>query len=109
MGNEFTVGTHSELDGMKKYAGFSPGQVEIIREKFDLMADEDLTIGKEQFSKLMKVSEAETDRIFEFFDIDQSGRIDTYEFICALALLSQANLRQKIELVFNLYDFDKNR
>lgn len=60
----------------------------MIREKFDLMADEDLTLTKESFEKLMKVKPQEADKIFEFFDIDQSNRIDSYEFICGLALLS---------------------
>lgn len=47
MGNDLSGGSYQELEGMKKYAGFSPGQVEMIREKFDLMADEDLTLNKE--------------------------------------------------------------
>ena len=31
MGQEISVGSNQELEGMKKYAGFSPGQVEMIR------------------------------------------------------------------------------
>lgn len=42
----------------------------MIREKFDLMADEDLTLSKEAFRTLMKVSKEEAERIFEYFDID---------------------------------------
>lgn len=34
------------------------------------MADEDLTLNKEAFTKLMKVKDAEADKIFDFFDID---------------------------------------
>jgi len=52
------------------------------------MADEDLTLDKEKFSKLMKVDTVGTEKVFEFFDLDQSGKIDSYEFICGLALLS---------------------
>ncbi|KRX05725.1 WD40-repeat-containing domain [Pseudocohnilembus persalinus] len=109
MGNDISQGSYQELDGLKKFAGFSPGQVEMIREKFDIMADEDLTISKEAFRKLMKVNEAETNKIFDCFDMDQTNRIDSYEFICGLALLSQSTLKQKAELIFNLYDFDKNK
>lgn len=47
MGNEASTGKYNDLEAMKKYSCFSPGQVDIIREKFDLMADEDLTISKE--------------------------------------------------------------
>lgn len=46
--------------------------------------------------------------VFDYFDLDRSGRIDSYEFICALSLLSQASLKEKARLIFNLYDFDKN-
>ena len=35
---------------------FSPKQVEMIREKFDLMADEDLTLNKEDFKQLLKIN-----------------------------------------------------
>ncbi|EAR94225.2 HELP domain protein (macronuclear) [Tetrahymena thermophila SB210] len=109
MGNDMSIGKYSDLESMKKYTDFSPGQVDIIREKFDLMADEDLTISKDQFGKLMKIPPQEVDRIFEYFDTDSSGRIDSYEFISAIALLSQAPLKRKAELIFNLYDFDKNQ
>lgn len=35
----------------------------INREKFDLMADEDLTLSKEAFRTLMKVSKEEAERV----------------------------------------------
>lgn len=42
------------------------------------------------------------------FDTDGNGTIDSYEFICALSLVSHATLDEKAELIFNLYDFDKS-
>ena len=42
------------------------------------------------------------------FDLDESGTIDSYEFVCALSLLSHATLDEKAELIFNLYDFDQS-
>ena len=41
--------------------------------------------------------------------MDENGRIDSYELICGLAMLSQASLEDKAELIFNLYDFDGNK
>jgi WD40 repeat protein len=38
--------------------------------------------------------------------MDSSGRIDSYEFICALALISHATLEEKARSIFKLYDFD---
>jgi WD40 repeat protein len=43
------------------------------------------------------------------FDLDESGTIDSYEFVCALSLLSHATLDEKAELIFNLYDFDQSQ
>lgn len=48
-------------------------------------------------------------KLFEFFDTDSSGKLDCYEFICGLGLLSQSTLKQKAEIIFNLYDFDKSK
>jgi hypothetical protein len=42
------------------------------------------------------------------FDSDGNGSIDSYEFVCALSLMSHATLDEKAELIFNLYDFDKS-
>lgn len=40
--------------------------------------------------------------------MDQNGWIDSYEFICALSLMSHGSLDEKAELIFKLYDFDKS-
>lgn len=58
----------------------------MIKEKFELLADEDLSLDKTAFEKLFKPTDI--DEIFSLFDMDKSGRIDSYEFITALALLS---------------------
>lgn len=41
--------------------------------------------------------------------MDKSGTIDSYEFVCALSLLSHGSLDEKAELIFNLYDFDRSQ
>ena len=40
--------------------------------------------------------------------MDGNGSIDSYEFVCALSLMSHATLDEKIQLIFNLYDFDRS-
>ena len=55
---------------MQKYINFSQKQVQIIKDKFELMADEDLTIDKKKFMVIMNVDEKGTERIFEYFDLD---------------------------------------
>jgi hypothetical protein len=41
--------------------------------------------------------------------MDNSNRIDSYEFICGLAILSHATLAEKAESIFKLYDFDNSQ
>jgi len=48
-------------------------------------------------------------QLMEYFDMDQNGSIDSYEFVAALSLLSNSSLDEKAELIFNLYDFDKSK
>ena len=45
------------------------------------MADEDLTIDKKKFIVIMNVDEKGAEKIFEYFDLDQSGKIDSFEFL----------------------------
>jgi hypothetical protein len=45
-------------------------------------------------------------KIFDLFDMDGSGSIDDYEFICGLALFMKTKIEQRLEAVFQL--FDKN-
>ena len=47
--------------------------------------------------------------MFDFFDLDKTGTVDSYEFVCGLALLSQSSLRDKAKILFNLYDWDKSQ
>lgn len=73
------------------------------------MASDDFTLDKEALKKFFKCSEAECQTVFKFFDMDNNGKIDSYEFICALALMAHGSLEEKAELIFNLYDFDGSK
>ena len=48
-------------------------------------------------------------QLMDMFDMDKNGSIDSYEFVCALSLMSHATLDEKAELIFNLYDFDRSQ
>lgn len=49
MGNENSIGQPEDLNTMKKYQGFTIRHINMIKEKLDLLADEDLTIDKTSF------------------------------------------------------------
>ena len=43
------------------------------------------------------------------FHTEDQDKVDTYEFICGLTLISQTTLIEKLEILFRLYDFDENQ
>ena len=50
----------------------------------------------------------ETDIIFEYFDMDENGIIDSYEFVCAVAMLNHSSVELRAEFLFRLYDVDND-
>jgi len=46
--------------------------------------------------------------IIKMLDMDGNGSIDSYEFMCAMALLAHGTLEEKAQLIFGLYDFNKS-
>lgn len=109
MGAEYSGIQRSEVKSSQKIAGFNPKQIEMIKEKFILMCDDDLGIDIAKFQQLIKMKDADAKVVFQLFDIDNSGRIDSYEFICGLAIQSHTTLEEKAEAIFKLYDFDNSQ
>lgn len=46
--------------------------------------------------------------LVKMLDMDGSGSVDSYEFMCAMALLAHGTLEEKSDLIFGLYDFNKS-
>lgn len=57
---------------------------------------------------LLNSGKRETDIIFEYFDMDENGVIDSYEFICAVAMLIHSSTELRSEFLFKLYDLDND-
>jgi Ca2+-binding EF-hand superfamily protein len=89
-------------------SNFSPNYILKLKERFERGSD-DYCLDKSALKQFFKCSDREVDVLMEMFDMDGNGSIDSYEFVCALSLMSHANLDDKAELIFNLYDFDRSQ
>lgn len=45
----------------------------------------------------------------QYFDTNGDEKVDSNEFLCAMTFLSNSNLDEKAELIFDLYDFDGSK
>lgn len=46
--------------------------------------------------------------LFTFFDMDENGTIDSFEFICALAFFTKTDVEDRLKSVFQIIDPDNN-
>jgi Ca2+-binding EF-hand superfamily protein len=74
------------------------------RAKFD--ENGDLTMKENDVKKFFSCSNHEVKVIMEMLDLDGNGEIESYEFLCAMAMLAHGSIDEKAELVFNMYDKD---
>ncbi len=96
MGAEFSQESRSDVKSEQiRLKELSPGCLVKLKNMFDkspLKTEPD----KKQFMSLLNVSKRETDIIFEYFDMDGNGQIDSYEFICAIAMLVHSSVDVKL-------------
>jgi Ca2+-binding EF-hand superfamily protein len=91
-----------------RLGNLTPGYIIKLKERFESGSD-DYNLTKEALKEFFKCRDNEIAVLFEMFDMDGNGSIDSYEFLCFLSLMSHGTLDEKAELIFNLYDFDKSQ
>lgn len=79
-----------------------------LRERFELISDS-FGFDREEIRTLYKAKPNQVDLIFEIFDNRNLGKVDAYEFIAGMIIISEASLETKAEILFDLYDFDHSQ
>lgn len=84
--------------------GFSAAQVDLLKKIYQSTKLESSEMTATQFATMLSLSEEISKPIFEQFDMDGNGTIDEYEFICSLAYFLKAEIQDRLEALFNVYD-----
>ena len=63
MGQEYSGILRQELTASRKISGFHPKQIDMIKEKFVLMCDDDLGIDLVKFAKLVRMTEEDAKKV----------------------------------------------
>ncbi|VDL94499.1 unnamed protein product [Schistocephalus solidus] len=72
------------------------------------------SMNREQFAEVYSKffpgghSESFANIVFDNFDSDGNGEVDFTEFTCALGIINNGSIEEKINWAFDLYDQDKN-
>ena len=108
MGVAHTVGKESLPKDLINLSNFSPGFIAKLKDNLETSSYQ-FNLDKEGLSELFKCSDKEANLVMDYFDQNGDGRIDSYEFLCAITLLSSSTLDEKAEILFDFYDFDKSK
>ena len=77
---------------LKELSPSSIAKLKIMLDKNPLNTQPD----KKQFMQILSAGKRETDIIFDYFDMDGNGQIDSYEFTCGVAMLVHSSVEVNI-------------
>lgn len=101
------TGSHELHPGVKELV-LSGELVRGLRERFELISDS-FGFDREEIRTLYKAKPNQVDIIFEMFDPHGRDKVDAYEFIAGMIIISEASLEMKADILFELYDFDHSQ
>ena len=81
---------NNDSTNLCRYPGLGP--INVIKIKKYLDKGQANQVDKKKLMEILELNKFETEIIFEFFDIDGSGFIDPYEFICSVAMLTHSSV-----------------
>ena len=106
MGADISVKTDIKPESIR-LSQLTPSKVAKVKQNLDKNYSSG-GLDKNQLLQSLSISKREADILFDYFDMDGNGVIDSYEFTCALAMLVYASSDLRAEFLFKMYDFDSN-
>lgn len=82
--------------------------IEKLLDRFSHMSDF-FGLSQEEIKLLYKPKPEQMSLIFQLFDASKREKIDAFEFIAGMIILSEASLETKAKKLFDLYDFDHSK
>ena len=80
-----------------------------LRNKFNEIAGDDKLIDRNEFQEGLEIENQNiSNRIFDLFDLDKNGTIDSYEFLSSIEQIINGTEEQKIRFAFDIHDVDGN-
>jgi len=83
--------------------------VKELQQKIEVYYCYDLTLTREQLMQLMRINKDKVSEVFKYFDYEGNNKIFSYDLLIAMALTSYSQFNDKVEFIFDLYDFDKSQ
>ena len=91
MGAEYSTDSRNDLkEDQLKFTSLSPSNILKLKQYYE--KNPTSSLDKKGLISLLGTNKRETDLVFEFYDLDGSGQIDSYEFICAVAMLCHSSI-----------------
>lgn len=82
--------------------------IEKVLDRFSHMSDS-FGLTRDDVKLIYRPKPEQLDLIFQLFDSGKKEKIDAFEFIAGLIILSEASLETKAKKLFSLYDFDHSK
>ena len=107
MGCDISTEQKSDLiEEQIKFRSLSPYNLIKIKENYQ--KEPNFSPDKNLFISMSEAGKKETNILYDFFDMDGNGQIDSYEFICIIAMLLHSSNELRSELLFKIYDLNSD-
>lgn len=102
------ISESSQLRSGVKSLSLTGELIEKLLDRFSHFSDS-FGFTRDEVKMLYRPKNEQMDLIFNIFDSAKRDKIDAFEFIAGMIIISEASLKVKARKLFSLYDFDHSR